>query len=292
MLDFTYYPGCSVKGLNKSYETSALSIAKVLGLNLTELDDWNCCGATVYMGVYELRAHVLAARNLALAERKNRDIAVVCPACYVTLDKTNRYMNENKKLREDVNSALDQIGLKYFGSLKVRHLLDIVYNDVGEEAIRSKVVKSLKGLKVAPYYGCLVTRPFGAFDNKENPTTMEQVLRWIGAEPVRYSLKAKCCGGMQMTTNEDVGLKLVEGLLRVASISGADCISTACPLCQMNLEAYQDRINSKFGTRYAMPVVYFTQLMGLAFGLSQSEVALGQELVPVEKALAPYMSTP
>ncbi|WP_309493221.1 CoB--CoM heterodisulfide reductase iron-sulfur subunit B family protein [Candidatus Hecatella orcuttiae] len=288
-MDYTYFPGCSVKGLNKSYEISALSASKVLGVNLLELNDWNCCGATAYMSIYELRAHILAARNLALAEKYNRDIATICPACYVVLDKTNRYICENKELRENVNAALGEINLKYYGSLKVRHLLDIIVNDVGEEAVKSKVTAPLKGLKVAPYYGCQTVRPFGAFDDKENPQTMEQLLRWIGAEPVKFPLKAKCCGGMQRVTNEEAALKLIERLLKAASRSGADCIATACPLCQMNLEASQDRVNSIFGTHYSMPTLYFTQLLGLAFGRPiESEVALGQELVAVDKIIEPY----
>ena len=289
-LDYTYFPGCSVKGLTKNYEISALNASKVLGLNLIELDDWNCCGAAAYMAVYELRSHVLAARNLALAEKYNRDIVAICAACYSTLEKTNRYIMANKKLRDDINNALDEIGLKYYGSLKIRHLLDVIVHDAGEKTVRAKVKMPLKGLKVAAYYGCQIVRPFGNFD-KENPKAMEELLRWVGAEPVNYPLRARCCGAMQMITDEDVTLKLVESLLRVASRSGADCIATACPLCHMNLEAYQNRVNSKFKTHYSIPTIYFTQLLGLAFGLpARTEVALGRELVPTDKILTPYMT--
>ncbi|MEM3737048.1 MAG: CoB--CoM heterodisulfide reductase iron-sulfur subunit B family protein [Candidatus Bathyarchaeia archaeon] len=294
LLQYTYYPGCSVQLLQKGYDTSTRLVAEALGIGLVELEDWNCCGATAYISIDQLSAHALVARNLARAERTSRDILVICPSCFTTLNKTNTLLAEDTKLRKQVEFTLGRIGLTYFGSLKIRHLLDILINDVGEERIRSFVSsdneefgsRGLGGLKVAPYYGCQITRPMRSFDDPEAPTTMDRVLSWAGAEVVNYPLKARCCGGTLLMTNEDVGLPLVRNLLKCAVENGAQCIATACPLCQMNLESYQGKINKKFGTHYSIPSVYFTQLLGLALGLSMKNLGIGKELVSAKKLLA------
>jgi heterodisulfide reductase subunit B len=276
---FSYYPGCSLEGMNKAYDKSARVVSKALGIDLTELNDWNCCGASAYTSIQELRAHLLSARNLALAEREKKDLVVVCPACLTTLTKSNRYMGEDPKLRRTLASALRAANLQYSGTVKVRHLLEIVVNDIGEQEVKAKVTKPLSGLKVAPYYGCQFTRPFGDFDDKEFPVMLDRLLAWLGAKPVNFPLKAKCCGGMLMTTNEPVGLGLVRGLLDCAAQNGAECVSTICPLCHMTLEAYQGNVNKKFGTDFKLPTLYFTQLIGLAFGFSRKELGINAELI-------------
>ncbi|UCF78770.1 MAG: CoB--CoM heterodisulfide reductase iron-sulfur subunit B family protein [Candidatus Eiseniibacteriota bacterium] len=288
-MDYTYYPGCSLEVSNKAYDISARNVVKALGANLVELEDWNCCGATNYMSVRELRSFAISARNLALAEKQNRDVVTACSACFTTLNKTHSYMEGNAKLRGEVNDALSAVDLKYDCKIKVRHLLDVLVNDIGIENIASKTKVKLEGLRVVPYYGCQLTRPNATFDDAEFPTTMDALFKALGAEVVDYPLKTKCCGGMLMTTAEKVALKLVKNLLDCAVKRQAHCIVTPCPLCHFNLDAYQDNVNKMFGTNFAVPTLFFTQLIGVALGLSGQDIALGQEIVPAGGVLSSYM---
>lgn len=277
--EFSYFPGCSVEGMNRGYDKSARAVCDVLGIDLAELNDWNCCGASAYMSIRELRAHLLSARNLALAEKQKKDLIVVCPACLTTLTKTNHYLRDSPNLRRTITAALKAADLQYWGSVKVRHLVEVIVNEIGEQEVKSRIKHKLSGLRVAPYYGCQLTRPFGEIDDKEFPTIFDKLLTWIGAEPVNYPLKAKCCGGLLMMTNEQVGLGLTRNLLECAADNGAECIGTLCPLCHMNLETYQDSVNKLFGTNFKMPILYFTQLLGLAFGFSRKTLGINEELV-------------
>ena len=288
-MEFSYYPGCSLEGMNKAYDKSARLVSKSLGIDLKELNDWNCCGASAYMSIRELRAHLLSARNLAMAEREKKDLAVVCPACYTNLTKTNHYMGEDARLRRTVVSALKAANLQYMGTVKVRHLLDVIVSEIGESEVRAKVTKPLSGLKIAPYYGCQFTRPLGDYDDKEFPTMLDTLLKWLGAEPVNFPLKAKCCGGILMTTNQPVALPLVRSLLDCAVQNGGQCIATICPLCHMSLEAYQGDVNKAFSTSFKVPMFYFTQLMGLAFGFSKKELGINQELISSKALLEKHL---
>jgi heterodisulfide reductase subunit B len=288
-LEFSYYPGCSLEGMNKAYDKSARLVSRELGIDLTELNDWNCCGASAYMSIQELRAHLLSARNLALAEKEKKDLAVVCPACLTTLTKSNRYMGEDPKLRRTIASALKAANLQYLGTVKVRHLLEVIVRDIGEQEVKARVSRPLSDLKVAPYYGCQFTRPFGDFDDKEFPVMLDTLLKWLGAEPVNFPLKAKCCGGMLMTTNKPVGLGLVRSLLDCAAQNGAECVATICPLCHITLEAYQGNVNKRFATNYELPTLYFTQLMGLAFGFNRKELGINEELISSKHILAKHV---
>jgi heterodisulfide reductase subunit B len=278
---YWYYPGCSVKGMNKAYDVSTRATAEALGVVLDELDDWNCCGASAYMSIHEKRAFVLCARNLALAEKDNRDLVTVCNGCYVVLSKANKYMAANPKLNADIQKALAAGGMSYNGGVKVRHFLDIVVNEIGEEPVRRRTTKPLSGLSVAAYYGCQIGRPFGEIDDPEDPQMMDTLIGWLGGRSVPFALKAKCCGGMMMTTQPKIGEDLTRKILSCAIDAGADCIITACPLCQINLEAFQDKISEKSGDECRIPVLYFTQLMATAFGLDEAAVALNDSLTPV-----------
>jgi heterodisulfide reductase subunit B len=282
---YSYFPGCSLEAANKAYDISTRNTARVLGVEMVELEDWNCCGATAYLSIDERRCHVLATRNLALSEEQGRDLVTVCSGCYLVLHKANRRFQEDPALRSRVRSALAAGGLDYKGSVRVRHFLDVVVNDIGQEAIERHVVHRLDGLKVACYYGCQITRPFGEIDDPEFPVGMDRLMTWIGAQPVDFRLKTKCCGGLLMTTQGEIGLQMSGRLLQEARHAGADCISTACPLCQMNLEAYQGRISTHLGQDCRIPILYFTQILGSALGLSAKDLALGDSLTPVESVL-------
>jgi len=278
-MKYAYFPGCSLKGLGRAYEESLLPVMERLGVELVELDDWNCCGATAYMSVDEGKACILAARNLALAEKTGpHDLITPCSACYLVLNKTKHYIEDSPEINASVQRALGAAGLKYGGHTRVRHPLDILVNDVGLDVIREKVVRPLKGLKVAPYYGCQVVRPYATFDDAWNPTTMDRLLATLGAEVVPYPLKTKCCGASLTGTLPDTGLRLTYILLKEAVRRGADVIATICPLCQFNLDAYHDQLARQWGP-VPIPTVYFTQLMGLAFGLPESQLGLNRNFV-------------
>ena len=288
-LGFSYYPGCSVEGMNKAYDKSTQVVCKALDIDLAELKDWNCCGASAYMSIHEMKASILSARNLVLAEKEKKDLVVVCPACLTTLKKTNHYLAEDGRFKRTIGAALKAANLQYFGSVKVRHLLEVIVNEVGEQEVRARVKTKLSALKVAPYYGCQLTRPFADVDDKEFPVILDKLLTWIGAEPVYFPLKAKCCGGLLMMTNEEVALGLNRNLLDCATQNGAECIITICPLCHMNIETYQADVNKMFGTSFNVPVLYFTQLMGLAFGFSRKELGIDEEMVSSRQLLEKHL---
>ena len=284
-MKYAYFPGCSLKGTGRAYEESLLEILRALDVEIQELPDWNCCGATAYMAVDEIKAFTLAARNLAIAEKQGGDLMAPCAACYLVLLKTQHYVQDYPKVRDAVHRGLSAVDLRYEGRVKIRHPLDILVNDVGVDAIRARVRQPLQGLKIATYYGCQVVRPFATFDHQDYPTTMDRVLEACGAEIVHYPLKTKCCGGSLTGTVTEVGARLCHILRAEAKRQGADLIATLCPLCQFNLDAYQDKQPGQWFEPVKLPVVYFTQLMGLAFGLSEKKLGLGRNIVSAAPAL-------
>jgi heterodisulfide reductase subunit B len=284
MKQYTYYPGCSVKGTAKQYEESLLAVFNALDLKLNELDDWNCCGATLYMSVDNLMSFTLSARNLAKAAMNGQhDLVTPCSACYLVLLKTQDHIKRYPAIREKVNKALRAADLKYQQNVKVRHPLEVLLTDVGLEEIRKKVKTPLRGYKIAPYYGCQIVRPYSEFNHGSFPTSLDQLFEALGAEVVDYPLKTRCCGGSLTGTLEEVGLRLNYILLHEAVKRGANIMTTVCPLCQFNLECYQNKINSKYKTNIILPVVYFTQLMGLALGISKKALGLERNLVPLNE---------
>jgi len=279
-MKYAYFPGCSLKGLGRAYEESLLPVLRHLGVELQELDDWNCCGATAYMSVDENRAAVLASRNLALAENNgSTELLAPCSACYLVLNKLQHHITEFPDLRSTVQTALQRAGLAYRGTVRVRHPLDVLVHEIGLDVIREKVVRPLRGLKVAPYYGCQIVRPYATFDDAHQPTTMDRLLTTLGAEVVSYPLKTKCCGGSLTGTVPEAGLRLSYILLKEALRRGAHVVATVCPLCHFNLDAYHEEMERRWGP-VRIPTVYFTQLMGLAFGLEPQQLGLHRNLVP------------
>ncbi|MBI5622268.1 MAG: CoB--CoM heterodisulfide reductase iron-sulfur subunit B family protein [Elusimicrobia bacterium] len=291
-MNYLYYPGCSLKGTGRAYDESLKAVCRALGITLSEVPDWNCCGATAYMSVEETRAHALAARNLSLADAAaadkglKRDIIAPCSACYLVLAKTLHALDEQIETRVLVERALKAGGLDMpKAGLQVRHPLDVLVNDVGLAAISAKVKSPLKGLKLAPYYGCQLVRPYAAFDDQAHPVTMDRLMAASGAECVDFPLKTRCCGGSLTGTVPDAGLRLAYIILKEAKKRGAHAVVTVCPLCQFNLDGYQDKIAAEF-EEVAMPVLYFTQVLGLALGLSERELGIQRGIVPAEPALA------
>lgn len=287
---YTYYPGCSSsEGGAKAYGWSAQAVSKVLDTELIELDDWNCCGSTPYSSVDELASFCLSARNLALAEKRGFDLVTPCSSCYVMLNRTNSYLKQYPRVKAKIDEALAAGGLEYHGTVKVRHLLDVLVNDIGYDEINSKVKRNLGGLKVAPYYGCQVVRPRFGFDHPENPQSLDKLITSLEGEPVPFPMKSRCCGGSLIISEEALALDLIRKLLDSASSNEAECLVTVCPLCQTNLDAYQSRVNKKFKTNFNLPILFFTQLMGVAFGLGEKDLGLKTNIVPAERVLANYL---
>jgi len=286
---YAYFPGCSLEKTQRGYDESVREVFAALGQDLIEIEDWNCCGATVYMSVQETVSLAVSSRNLALAERMDLDIVAPCSSCFTVLSKTNRILNQMPTMHKDVNEALSEAGLSYSGRTAVRHPLDILMNDVGIDTILAKQKKSLRGLKIAPYYGCQIVRPDKTFDDHENPVLMDKLFKRCGGELVYYPMKVRCCGGMLMTTFEEIALKLNKEILACAVNNGADAIVTTCPLCHFNLESYQDKINHVYGTTFNIPILYFTQLLGIVLGIPGTKLGLDAMFIPAGEKISSLM---
>ncbi len=292
MNKYLFYPGCSMESGARAYDESLKAIYKKLGFELEEIKDWNCCGATEYLSIDLLPAYSLISRNLALASKQangTHKVVASCSACFLNLAKANHYMAERPELGEKVNEALAAGGLNYKpGSLEVHHLLDVIINDVGIEEIQKLVVKPLKGLRVAPYLGCMLARPDyeKQWSDHEYPTELTRLLKALGAEVIDFPLNTHCCGGHMTQISPGTAFELIRQLVSSADQYKADVMVTVCPMCQMNLDAFQGETNHFFHTNYHMPILFFTQLMGIAFGMDPKKLGFGAELVDASKAMS------
>lgn len=289
MKQYSYFPGCSLKSTAVAYDLSIRAISASLGIELMELDDWNCCGTTAYSSIDRLESICIPCRNLALAEKKGLDLVTPCTACYRTFERVNSHLRLYPFLKPKVDKVLAAAGLEYHGKVRVRHLVDVLLNDVGIEAIASKTTNTLHGLRVAPYYGCLLVRPRVAFDNPEDPHSLDGLLESLGAEVVPFPDKSRCCGGSLVISNVGLALSLIVRILESAHSNGAECIVTVCPLCQLNLDAYQGMVNSRFGTKYKLPVMFISQLLGTAFGIDPKKLGFDRGIVSSEKVLTGHL---
>ncbi len=281
-MKYAYFPGCSIHASAKEYAIAANAVNKFLDVELVEIPNWNCCGAIDAVYAYNpLLSISLSARNLALAESMKMDVVTLCSACFFTLSRANNMLHENADMKNKVDKAINDAGLKYAGGIKVRHYMDILVNDVGFQKIHQQVRTPLKGVKVAPYYGCLLVRPSAIqrFDDPEHPTSMDYVIEALGAEAIYYPDKTRCCGASLAITDEEVMMEMTRGPLVSAKNAKADCIVTPCPMCHFNLDAKQKDVESHFDIDIGLPVLYITQLMGLAFGISPKELGLNRNVV-------------
>lgn len=277
-MKYLYYSGCSLEATALEYNRSTRAVMAALGAELLDLEDWTCCGASAAEATSYLLSLVLSARNLAIGEKMlpNGDFLIPCSACYLNLRRVEDHVQRDESLLPKINEALKEEGLQYQGKVRVRHLLEVLAEDFGPQAIRPLVKRNLAGIKIAPYYGCQALRPYGSYDDPEQPRSMEPLIRATGAEILPWSMGGKCCGAALMTTKKEVALELTAGLLKAAQ--GADCIATVCPMCQMNLEAYQSTISKSQGQNLGLSVVYLPQLLGIAFGLSEDTLKLDLNL--------------
>ena len=285
-MKYGYFPGCSLGSFGYDYHLSLKYVTKALGMDLVEVKDWVCCGASSAYATSHLLSIALPVLNLSHAEKDGLDKLIApCPACVSRFKAANFELEQDAGLKNDIWKVFDY---KYRGEVKVYHPLE-VFVEMGVERIRERIRKKLKGLKVACYYGCLLTRPpeIAQFDNAENPQSMDTLIRALGAETMDWSFKTECCGAVMTLTRSDMVLKLSNDILRKAKEAGANAIAVACPLCQANLDGRQRQIEETYNTRYGIPILYFTQLMGLAFGALPQEVGIQKLITSPQDVLGP-----
>jgi len=283
-MTYLFYPGCSMDASALEYKTSMLAVFKTLGAEVQELKDWTCCGASVAPVMSDLLGLALPARNLALAEQNGeRELLVGCSACYTNFLRVAQAAANPATLAR-INQALEVENVTYHGRIRARHMLEVLATDYGKDAIAALVKRPLKGLKIAPYYGCQTVRPYASYDDGQHPTSMVGLIEALGATVQHHLHEATCCGTALLTTKPHVGFEIVAQILNAAS--SADCIAAVCPMCHLNLDSYQDKASMVLGKPVKVPVLFLPQLIGLAFGLPQSDLMLQREVVPVDSVLA------
>ncbi len=278
-MKYAYFPGCSLHSTAKEYDLSTQEVARALGIELLEIPEWVCCGATPAHITMHLLSLALPVKNLVLARKMGSyEVVTCCAACFNRLKTANKFMQADPEHRKKVNEI---IGEQYAGDINVRHFLDILVNEFGLKSLGERVTKRLNGLKVACYYGCLLTRPkdITALDDLEEPHLMDDLMKTIGVEPVQWPYKTECCGASFSLTKTDIVLKLSGDILQMACDEGAQAVVVACPLCQSNLDLRQGMINKKYKKNFNIPVFYFTQLVGLALGINEKKLGLEKHIV-------------
>jgi heterodisulfide reductase subunit B len=281
---YAYYPGCSAESTARDMNQSTLAVARALGIELQEPQGWTCCGATAGHQTDRLLAASLPAANLIKVQDMKLDMLVNCAACYNRMKVANHEIAAHPDIRHGIREALDR---DYDGSVRVRHLVEVLLEDIGLPAITQSLKRSLNGLKVACYYGCLLVRPPGIlkFDDPENPQSLDRLVTAMGGQSLDWPCKVECCGGGLSLTRTDVVVQLTESILDMAVRSGADCIAVSCPMCQVNLDLRQQDINKQTGKHYQIPVVYITQLLGLCLGFGPGELGFGKLMVSAASIL-------
>ncbi len=288
--EYSFYPGCSSQkaASASNYQTSVNSMCDVLDIQLNEIPDWNCCSASIgYAGGGELPRLALSARNMALSEQAHagQDIVATCAACWLATRETKERLLHDEALMKETNEALAAGGLKVEANQDIRHMVEVLIEDFGYDELGKHVQKPLEGIKIAGYVGCQTNRPFGiAGESFENPKYLDKLVETLGAEPVEnYDKKVSCCGGALAFSEPEKSQALIKDIIESAYDGGAEMIVTPCPVCQLNVEAYQDNINAKYKTKFSMPVVYYSQLMSVAYGKSGKEAGLDGQLIAAKK---------
>lgn len=273
-----YYQGCSLEGLAAEYDRSTRAVCKALGIELVEIPDWNCCGSSPAHSHDEMLGAALSARNLALAEAQGLDVVMTpCPACLKALKGALEVYGDESKRQK----LLDIVGMPFSGKIKAISVLQLLYEEDVLEAIRTRAVQPLTGVKIAPYYGCLLTRPakFMEFDDPENPVSMDRLLEAAGATVPDFPFKTECCGAAFGVTRNETAGRLTGRILDMAERAGADAVAVACPLCQQNLDLRQEQVERRLKRSFNLPVVYVTQVLGLALGLDPKVLGMNKLFV-------------
>lgn len=290
MAKVAYYPGCALEGSGGPYDRSTRALVDKLGLQMQDLSDWNCCGAMEVKNVHPMLQTYMSARNLAIASEKMGFDTVMAPCngCYHNLKKAEYECATSPEAMQTVQELAQKADDPvYKGDVRTVHLLEWLMEELGPEGIKARLKNSLKGVKIANYYGCMYTRPRQIFPEKDQgpgsesstkPHFMDDLLEAAGAVNVEYPLKTACCGGAHTLSDSDTSTQLVLNLLQAADDCGAEVIATECPTCHSGLEMHQVRAELKFGIKTKVKIVYFTQLLGLALGLSARKVAIHENV--------------
>lgn len=283
-MKYGYFPGCSAESTARDMHESTMAVSKALGIELVEPKGWTCCGATAGHQTDRFLSVALPAASLTKVKDDGLDMVVSCAACYNRMKIANHEIQSIADVRYGVGIAL---GRDYDGSVKVRHFLEVLLEDVGIEKIRESAKYSLNGVKVACYYGCLLVRPpeVMKFDDPENPTSLDRLVAALGGESLDWPHKVECCGGGLSMSRTDVVVSLTDSILEMAKASGAQCITVACPMCQINLDMRQLDIRKQMGRTYDMPIVYITQLLGLCLGISPDDLGFSKLMVSPSKVI-------
>mgnify|MGYP000867899658 CR=1 FL=1 len=288
-MKYAYYPGCSSAGTGVEFELSGKYVAKKIGMELKEIPDWNCCGASAAHLTNHDLSIALPARNLALAEDMNLDIAVPCAACFNRMKNAVKYVRESEANQKHIENILE---MPYQAKNDVFCLLDVMSRPEAIDVIKAKISKPLNGLHVASYYGCLLVRPAGVceFDDTENPQSMDKLMELIGATPVDWAFKTECCGASHQVAAPKVGREMIYRIVKNAVNNGAEAIATACPLCMLNLDMRMKEM-AKRDPRFSIPVYFFTEILAMALGAKAKDIGLQKHFFPatevIEKALIP-----
>lgn len=282
-MKYAYYPGCSSHSTARDMHESASAVARALGIELVEIAGWSCCGATAAHQTDRVLAASLPAANLLLAKGMGLDTVVTCAACYSRMKAANHEVASSMDMRKKVAEA---VGGAYDGSVPVRHIIEVLLEDVGMPKLKKSLARSLNGLKVASYYGCLLVRPHDVtgFDDAENPTSLDRLVEAMGGESVDWPCKVDCCGGGLNLTRTDVVVRLSNSIIDMARASGADCIAVACPMCQASLDLRQNEMKCGAG-KDRLPIVYITQLLGLCLGIKPEDLGLKRLMAPPDAVL-------
>ncbi|MCJ7565676.1 MAG: CoB--CoM heterodisulfide reductase iron-sulfur subunit B family protein [Candidatus Aminicenantes bacterium] len=286
-MKISYYPGCTLKANAKNFEDSALCSLKQLGLEVEELRRWNCCGTVYSLATDDLIHHIAPIRNLIFSkEAKSEALMTLCAMCYNTLKRANERIKKSRDDRDIINRFMDAEGLAYEGDVKVLHLLELLRDEIKFENVAKKVVKPLKNLKVASYYGCLLVRPKEiGLDDVENPRVLENLMTALGADPVDFPYKTECCASYQTVDNPGIVAERTYRILTSAQRAGADVVSVSCPLCAFNLDNRQKETVNLYSDFKKMPILYFTQLLGIALGCPEEALRFDLHGVDPKPAL-------
>jgi heterodisulfide reductase subunit B len=272
-LQIAYYPGCSLHASSSLYDAQCKKVFKQLGIELKEIEDWSCCGATSAGKTDYFLSVALPARNLGIADASGlSEMLIPCSSCYSRTLVTQKILSQNHELKDKINAELSK---KVEGKTKIFNVLDILVSKANSGELAEKVTTKLKGLKPACYYGCLLTRfpeDIRISDSVENPQSMETVCRALGAEPLDWNYKTDCCGASATVNDTATSLKLMAKILKDSLARGADSIVTTCPMCQMNLDAYQQQVCDLYGVPTKLPVFFITELVGIAMGFSPEDL--------------------
>jgi len=284
--EYSFYPGCSSerKASASNYMVSVEAMCKTLDIKLNEIPDWNCCGASIgYAEGGELPRHVMNARNIALSDQHNpgQDIVATCAACWLGAKESQERIAHSGELLADIKNILQDAGLNYEGKQPIRHMVEVLIEDLGYDELAKPVKKPLEGIKIAGYVGCQTNRPFGVVgESFESPKYLDKLTETMGAQALdKYEEKVTCCGGALAFSEPEKSQAQIKKIIESAYDHGADMIVTPCPVCQMNVEVYQGQINKTYGTKFKIPVVYYSQLMTVAYGGSAKEAGLDGNII-------------